>query len=113
MCSGKAFTLLQRTQVEVLKGDLRMSMLLWCFLVLFLCSSSFSVVDKARPARWHSNQMQGKNIFRNLKRHSDGTFTSDFTHYLDRFKAKDFVEWLARTKQEGCQGDLVQIAAQI
>uniref|UniRef100_A0A671XRL9 Glucagon / GIP / secretin / VIP family domain-containing protein n=1 Tax=Sparus aurata TaxID=8175 RepID=A0A671XRL9_SPAAU len=27
--------------------------------------------------------------------HSDGTFTSDFTHYLDKIKAKDFVEWLA------------------
>uniref|UniRef100_A0A3B4WUT4 Glucagon / GIP / secretin / VIP family domain-containing protein n=1 Tax=Seriola lalandi dorsalis TaxID=1841481 RepID=A0A3B4WUT4_SERLL len=32
---------------------------------------------------------------------SDGTFTSDFTHYLDKIKAKDFVEWLASTKREG------------
>uniref|UniRef100_A0A3P9ARI5 Glucagon / GIP / secretin / VIP family domain-containing protein n=1 Tax=Maylandia zebra TaxID=106582 RepID=A0A3P9ARI5_9CICH len=36
-----------------------------------------------------------------LKRHSDGTFTSDFTHYLDKIKAKDFVEWLTDPKQEG------------
>lgn len=42
-----------------------------------------------------------QNIIRNLKRHSDGTFASDFTHYLDKIKAKDFVEWLASTKQEG------------
>lgn len=51
--------------------------------------------------RWLSYQMErGQNI-RNLKRHSDGTFTSDFTHYLDKIKAKDFVEWLASTKREG------------
>lgn len=52
--------------------------------------------------RRHSYQMQnGQNLIRNLKRHSDGTFTSDFTHYLDKIKAKDFVEWLASTKREG------------
>uniref|UniRef100_A0A3B4U8V3 Glucagon / GIP / secretin / VIP family domain-containing protein n=1 Tax=Seriola dumerili TaxID=41447 RepID=A0A3B4U8V3_SERDU len=52
--------------------------------------------------RWHSYQMEkGQNIIRNLKRHADGTFTSDFTHYLDKIKAKDFVEWLASTKREG------------
>uniref|UniRef100_A0A8C4KQ59 Glucagon / GIP / secretin / VIP family domain-containing protein n=1 Tax=Dromaius novaehollandiae TaxID=8790 RepID=A0A8C4KQ59_DRONO len=32
-------------------------------------------------------------------RHSEGTFTSDFTHYLDRLKAKDFVHWLINTKR--------------
>lgn len=44
---------------------------------------------------------KGQNVIQNLKRHSDGTFTSDFTHYLDKIKAKDFVEWLASTKREG------------
>lgn len=44
---------------------------------------------------------KGQNIIRNLKRHSDGTFTSDFARYLDRIKAKDFVEWLASSKQAG------------
>ncbi|XP_062453353.1 glucagon-1-like [Rhea pennata] len=34
-----------------------------------------------------------------LKRHSEGTFTSDFTHYLDKLKAKDFVHWLIDTKR--------------
>lgn len=43
-------------------------------------------------------------MVRKLKRHSDGTFTSDFTHYLDKIKAKDFVEWLTDTKQEGRAG---------
>lgn len=44
---------------------------------------------------------KGQNIIRNLKRHSDGTFTSDFTRYLDKIKAKDFVEWLASTERKG------------
>uniref|UniRef100_A0A3Q1CIV9 Glucagon / GIP / secretin / VIP family domain-containing protein n=1 Tax=Amphiprion ocellaris TaxID=80972 RepID=A0A3Q1CIV9_AMPOC len=43
----------------------------------------------------------GQRIIRNFKRHSDGTFTHDFTRYLDKMKAKDFVEWLASTKREG------------
>ncbi|XP_063997785.1 exendin-3-like isoform X2 [Pogoniulus pusillus] len=29
-----------------------------------------------------------------IKRHSEGTFSSDFSHYLDRLRAKDFVRWL-------------------
>uniref|UniRef100_A0A8C3JR98 Glucagon / GIP / secretin / VIP family domain-containing protein n=1 Tax=Calidris pygmaea TaxID=425635 RepID=A0A8C3JR98_9CHAR len=35
----------------------------------------------------------------NTKRHSEGTFTSDFTRYLDKMKAKDFVHWLINTKR--------------
>uniref|UniRef100_A0A8C7KB37 Glucagon / GIP / secretin / VIP family domain-containing protein n=1 Tax=Oncorhynchus kisutch TaxID=8019 RepID=A0A8C7KB37_ONCKI len=35
-----------------------------------------------------------------FKRHSDGTFTNDYTHYLDKIKAKDFIQWLASTKRE-------------
>ncbi|XP_039944635.1 pro-glucagon-like isoform X1 [Hirundo rustica] len=34
-----------------------------------------------------------------VRRHSEGTFTSDFTRYLDRMKAKDFVHWLINTKR--------------
>ncbi|XP_057244022.1 pro-glucagon-like [Malurus melanocephalus] len=33
------------------------------------------------------------------KRHSEGTFSSDFTRYLDRMKAKDFVHWLINAKR--------------
>uniref|UniRef100_A0A8C3AVJ2 Glucagon / GIP / secretin / VIP family domain-containing protein n=1 Tax=Cyclopterus lumpus TaxID=8103 RepID=A0A8C3AVJ2_CYCLU len=71
-------------------GDPRMSLYLWYLLVLFLCPSTKEMVME-----------KGRNIVRNLKRHSEGTFTSDFTHYLDKIKAKDFVEWLASRKREG------------
>ena len=43
---------------------------------------------------------KAEDIIKNYKRHSDGTFTSDFTRHLDRIKAKDFVQWLA-SKREG------------
>uniref|UniRef100_A0A3B3UJJ5 Glucagon / GIP / secretin / VIP family domain-containing protein n=1 Tax=Poecilia latipinna TaxID=48699 RepID=A0A3B3UJJ5_9TELE len=50
---------------------------------------------------WYSHQRRtGPDIIRNFKRHSDGTFTSDFINNLDRMKAKDFVEWLSCLKQE-------------
>ncbi|XP_038578540.1 glucagon-2-like [Micropterus salmoides] len=88
---------------------MRMSLPMWCMLVLLLCSSSKGmVVDKVRLARLSSHQMEkGQKTIQNLKRHSDGTFSSDFTNYLDKIKAKDFVEWLASTKPEGCHKDLL------
>ncbi|XP_029910620.1 glucagon-1-like [Myripristis murdjan] len=78
----------------------------WCMLVLLLCHGSLEmVVDKTRQARWHAYEVEkGQNILKNFKRHSDGTFTSDFTNYLDKIKAKDFVEWLASTKRLGASG---------
>ncbi|XP_036278020.1 pro-glucagon isoform X1 [Pipistrellus kuhlii] len=33
------------------------------------------------------------------KRHSQGTFTSDYSKYLDSRRAQDFVEWLMNTKR--------------
>ncbi|XP_037627678.1 pro-glucagon-like [Sebastes umbrosus] len=108
MCSRQASTALHWTRIKFPEGDLRMSLHVWCMLVLFLCPSTKEmVVDKTRPTRWHSYQMEkGQHIIQNLKRHSDGTFTSDFTHYLDKIKAKDFVEWLASTKREGCHEEV-------
>ncbi|KAG7519260.1 glucagon-like [Solea senegalensis] len=89
-----------------------MSVLMWCMLILLLCPHSEEmVVIKTRPEssaflRWRTYRLEkGQNIIQTLKRHADGTFTSDFTHYLDKIKAKDFVDWLAR-KKEGCEEDL-------
>uniref|UniRef100_A0A803VSJ9 Glucagon / GIP / secretin / VIP family domain-containing protein n=1 Tax=Ficedula albicollis TaxID=59894 RepID=A0A803VSJ9_FICAL len=50
--------------------------------------------------RWKLFGAQNSPSFPSLiKRHSEGTFTSDFTRYLDRMKAKDFVHWLINTKR--------------
>ncbi|KAM9284677.1 pro-glucagon [Cariama cristata] len=38
-----------------------------------------------------------------VKRHSQGTFTSDYSKYLDTRRAQDFVQWLMSTKRNGQQ----------
>ncbi|XP_066064370.1 pro-glucagon-like [Chamaea fasciata] len=51
-------------------------------------------------SRWKLFGPQNSQSFlSHVKRHSEGTFTSDFTRYLDRMKAKDFVHWLINTKR--------------
>lgn len=51
-------------------------------------------------SRWQSHESQSARSFASdVKRHSEGTFTSDFTRYLDKMKAKDFVHWLINTKR--------------
>nr|XP_054601864.1 pro-glucagon-like [Nothobranchius furzeri] len=84
-------------------GYLGMKLLIWCLLVIFLCSGTKEmIVEKNRPSRWRSFRMEkGQHIIQNFKRHSDGTFTSDFTNHLDKIKAKYFVEWLSSIKREG------------
>ncbi|CAL8259306.1 unnamed protein product [Gadus morhua 'NCC'] len=77
----------------------------WVVLLLVLCPSSLErVLDKSRHSStvWHTYEIEkGQNIIKNFKRHSDGTFTNDFTHYLDKIKAKDFVEWLTSNSRVG------------
>uniref|UniRef100_A0A3P9H0K3 Glucagon / GIP / secretin / VIP family domain-containing protein n=1 Tax=Oryzias latipes TaxID=8090 RepID=A0A3P9H0K3_ORYLA len=61
----------------------------------------YSLLNTAFSFRGLRVEMKNKqNIFRNLKRHTDGMFTSDLTNYLDKMKAKNFVEWLATIKQQ-------------
>uniref|UniRef100_A0A8D2LNI1 Glucagon / GIP / secretin / VIP family domain-containing protein n=1 Tax=Varanus komodoensis TaxID=61221 RepID=A0A8D2LNI1_VARKO len=50
--------------------------------------------------RWQSYETESAHSFTsNVKRHSEGTFTSDFSQRLDKMKAKDFVHWLINTKR--------------
>lgn len=37
----------------------------------------------------------------NMKRHSEGTFSNDYSKYLEDRKAKDFVRWLVNNKRSG------------
>ncbi|XP_064899554.1 glucagon-2 isoform X1 [Columba livia] len=47
--------------------------------------------DPGDTSRWRLNEPQSA---RSSKRHSEGTFSSDFTRRLDRMRAKEFVHWL-------------------
>lgn len=37
----------------------------------------------------------------NSKRHSEGTFSNDYSKYLETRRAQDFVQWLKNTKRNG------------
>ncbi|XP_009901548.2 exendin-3-like [Dryobates pubescens] len=79
----------------------------------WLCLSSVLLLAELLPAAcsmepqdlhqadsWQSFAAQSSQSFASaLKRHSEGTFSSDFSHYLDRMRAKDFVHWLISTKR--------------
>ncbi|XP_050840755.1 glucagon-2-like [Serinus canaria] len=69
--------------------------------LLLLAGGQVTPKDLEEPSsRWKLLGPQSSQSFLSpLKRHSEGTFTSDFTRYLDRMKAKDFVHWLINTKR--------------
>ncbi|XP_031409158.1 glucagon-like [Meleagris gallopavo] len=77
-----------------------MKLILWLYLsglvLAVLIPAAWQVVprDTGDALRWPSYEAPS-----NTKRHSEGTFTSDFTRYLDKMKAKDFVHWLINTKR--------------
>uniref|UniRef100_A0A3Q1J850 Glucagon / GIP / secretin / VIP family domain-containing protein n=1 Tax=Anabas testudineus TaxID=64144 RepID=A0A3Q1J850_ANATE len=37
----------------------------------------------------------------NIKRHSEGTFSNDYSKYLETRRAQDFVQWLKNSKRNG------------
>ncbi|XP_034007048.1 glucagon-1-like [Trematomus bernacchii] len=39
----------------------------------------------------------------NMKRHSEGTFSNDYSKYLEDRKAQDFVQWLMNNKRSGAE----------
>ncbi|NXS85975.1 GLUC protein, partial [Erpornis zantholeuca] len=49
----------------------------------------------------HSEPTDESRQLNEVKRHSQGTFTSDYTKYLDTRRAQDFVQWLMSTKRNG------------
>ncbi|XP_051914909.1 glucagon-1-like [Hippocampus zosterae] len=104
------------TSLKAARGDRRMVLLMWCMLVpIFFSTSTEVVLDKSSHlTRLHSYQMEkGQHIFKNYKRHSEGTFANDLTGHLDKMKAKDFVAWLTTTKRERCHRNLLQIATEV
>ncbi|XP_029306358.1 glucagon-1-like [Cottoperca gobio] len=56
-------------------------------------SSSFDTDDTLAEPRELSN----------MKRHSEGTFSNDYSKYLEDRKAQDFVQWLMNNKRSGAE----------
>ncbi|XP_069828335.1 glucagon-1-like [Dendropsophus ebraccatus] len=80
---------MKKTQLMYLTGAI--------ILVMAPESLQILVRDSSDETRWQEYQAQ---VFTsNIKRHSEGTFSSDLTRYLDKMKAKDFVQWLMNKKR--------------
>ncbi|MEE6489464.1 hypothetical protein FKM82_015574 [Ascaphus truei] len=58
--------------------------------------------DKTRSVNAARDEvLGGSEQLNEVKRHSQGTFTSDYSKYLDSRRAQDFVQWLMNTKRSG------------
>ncbi|KAM9341977.1 glucagon b [Pholidichthys leucotaenia] len=74
-------------------------------LLFILIQSSWQVPDQDtdRP----SMLLNEKTLFNepieipNMKRHSEGTFSNDYSKYLETRRAQDFVQWLKNSKRNG------------
>ncbi|XP_053311784.1 glucagon-1-like [Spea bombifrons] len=66
------------------------------FLMMPPLTLQILVKNSSDETRWQ--QYRSQSVISNFKRHSEGTFSSDLTRYLDKMKAKDFVRWLMSKK---------------
>ncbi|XP_072330399.1 pro-glucagon-like isoform X1 [Scyliorhinus torazame] len=70
------------------------------FLVLILVQNSCQ--NPVQDTEESSSTLEKQsNPLEDVKRHSEGTFTSDYSKYMDNRRAKDFVQWLMSTKRNG------------
>ncbi|XP_075449530.1 exendin-3-like [Ascaphus truei] len=69
------------------------------FILVMMTPVSLQILvsDLSDETRWQ--EYKSHSFTSNIKRHSEGTFSSDLTRYLDRMKAKDFVQWLMDKKR--------------
>ncbi|XP_056145948.1 glucagon-2-like [Lampris incognitus] len=74
-------------------------------LLLIIVQSSWQVPDQ--DTEENSSLMTEDSFFNepralsNMKRHSEGTFSNDYSKYLETRRAQDFVQWLKNTKRNG------------
>uniref|UniRef100_A0A3Q0SY96 Glucagon b n=2 Tax=Heroini TaxID=318529 RepID=A0A3Q0SY96_AMPCI len=74
-------------------------------LLLIIVQSSWQVPDQDTDR--HSLLLNENSILnepteiQNMKRHSEGTFSNDYSKYLETRRAQDFVQWLKNSKRNG------------
>uniref|UniRef100_A0A3P9JVW4 Glucagon b n=1 Tax=Oryzias latipes TaxID=8090 RepID=A0A3P9JVW4_ORYLA len=74
-------------------------------LLLILIQSSWEMPDQDTDG--NSVLMNENSMFSdlseppNMKRHSEGTFSNDYSKYLETRRAHDFVQWLKNSKRNG------------
>lgn len=74
-------------------------------LTLCLVQSSWQVAlqdpDSSMSFEEEEGLAEGLRDVSNMKRHSEGTFSNDYSKYLEDRKAQDFVRWLMNNKRSG------------
>ncbi|XP_044222279.1 glucagon b [Thunnus albacares] len=74
-------------------------------LLLIIIQSSWQVPDQDTDRNsmlLNENSMLTEPIeLQNMKRHSEGTFSNDYSKYLETRRAQDFVQWLKNSKRNG------------
>ncbi|KAM9802710.1 glucagon b isoform 2-T3 [Syngnathus typhle] len=69
-------------------------------LLLIIIQSSWQVPDQHTNAIENSVSSEPLE-FSSMKRHSEGTFSNDYSKYLETRRAQDFVQWLKNSKRNG------------
>ncbi|XP_071379161.1 glucagon b [Centroberyx affinis] len=74
-------------------------------LLLIIIQSSWQVPDQdteGNPILLTENSMFNEpSELPNMKRHSEGTFSNDYSKYLETRRVQDFVQWLKNSKRNG------------
>uniref|UniRef100_UPI00358EA3A6 glucagon-2-like n=1 Tax=Myxine glutinosa TaxID=7769 RepID=UPI00358EA3A6 len=72
-----------------------------CFLLIVFLAQSWSGRGAQDGGPDDGTQDEASSPWVMAKRHSEGTFTSDFNKYLEAKQAKEFVLWLMNNNQGG------------
>ncbi|XP_037395001.1 glucagon b isoform X2 [Pygocentrus nattereri] len=70
------------------------------FLILIIVQSSWQI--PTQDTEENSSVILEDTLFNNpasMKRHSEGTFSNDYSKYLETRRAQDFVQWLMNSKR--------------
>uniref|UniRef100_UPI00398F3CA4 pro-glucagon-like n=1 Tax=Pristiophorus japonicus TaxID=55135 RepID=UPI00398F3CA4 len=86
-----------------MKGVGSVAVLLLLILVQNSCQNPMQDSEETSSTLETSEKqsLDKSNPLQDVKRHSEGTFTSDYSKYMDNRRAKDFVQWLMSTKRNG------------
>ncbi|XP_078407504.1 glucagon b [Cetorhinus maximus] len=85
-----------------MKGVGSIAVLLLLILVQNSCQNPVQDTEETSSYVFLNSTLEMQsNPLEDVKRHSEGTFTSDYSKYMDNRRAKDFVQWLMSTKRNG------------
>ncbi|XP_054642066.1 glucagon b [Dunckerocampus dactyliophorus] len=70
-------------------------------LLLVVVHSSWQLSARRTNAMLSSDNSISTEALQPSKRHSEGTFSNDYSKYLETRRAQDFVQWLKNSKRNG------------